>query len=74
MKISITTAVKLDAKQISSFEKTLSGQLKTANPVFVYVVDPSVLGGIKLTIGSRELDGTLRARLTQVEQQLIAHL
>ena len=33
-------------------------------------VDPSVLGGVRLEFAGRELDGTLRQRLSGIEKTL----
>lgn len=35
------------------------------------IIDPSILGGIKLRIGSRELDYTVKNKLSQLKQQLL---
>lgn len=74
MTIKVTTAVELTKVQRTTIEKTLSAKFKTQHPEVEYVVDPKVLGGVKLTIGSRELDGTLQARLQQVRTVLTQNI
>jgi F-type H+-transporting ATPase subunit delta len=74
MKSIITTAIELSDKQKATMEKSLAAKLKQENLELVFRVDSSVLGGIRITIGSREFDGTLKARLNSVAQQLSAHL
>ena len=74
MKSIITTAVELSDKQKATMEKALAAKVKDMQLDFIYRVDPAVLGGLRITIGSREFDGTLRARLNLIAQQLTAHL
>lgn len=64
----VTTAVALTKKQLN----TLTDALEKKYPAVVVheVVDPAVLGGIKVTIGSREIDATLEHKLQQVRRAL----
>jgi F-type H+-transporting ATPase subunit delta len=41
-------------------------------PVLVPHVDPSLLGGLKIRIGDRQLDATVRTRLDNIRTQIIA--
>lgn len=38
-----------------------------------FLVDPSLVGGMRLTVGSQQYDGTIRARLHAIEEQ-VAHV
>lgn len=67
--VKVTTAFELSAQHTATIEKTLTQKLG-GKPTFEYQVDPQVIGGIKLTIGSRELDGTIKAKLTQLRDRL----
>ena len=71
--IKVTTAIALSDALQAKVEKTLSAKVGKGAK-FEYVVDPQVLGGIKMTIGSRELDGTLRAKLAQIHERLTANI
>lgn len=63
--IQVTSAVKLSEKQC---EKLLQGfQKKYSKVELKETVDPSVLGGLKVTVGSVQYDATLRHKLTQLE-------
>ncbi len=42
------------------------------DPVLVESVDPAVLGGLRLQVGDRMIDATLRARLDGLKNQLLA--
>ncbi len=70
--VKITTAIELSSAQRTKIEKALSAKVKASGAQFEYVVDSQVLGGIKVALGSHELDGTLRARLEQVHERLVA--
>lgn len=41
-------------------------------PVLLEHVEPSLLGGLRIRIGDRQLDGTVRTRLDNLKQQLLA--
>jgi F-type H+-transporting ATPase subunit delta len=58
----VTTAVKLTAAQ----EKGLKAALRQAlgkDPEIATVVDPEILGGLKVRVGSRLYDASLRSKL-----------
>lgn len=74
LKVQITTAVELTDAQVSVIEQTLQKKFAGQTVAFEYKVTAKVLGGIKIIVGSREFDGTLRARLEQVHQQLTQQL
>jgi F0F1-type ATP synthase delta subunit len=70
MKVTITTAVELSVKQRETMEIALQKKHPVGRLTFAYKVDPNVLGGVKLMIGSRELDGTVRGRMNQIADRL----
>lgn len=70
VKVQITTAIELSSTQISTIEKALRSKMAKQELSFEYKVDPNILGGIRLIVGSREFDGTLQKRLEQIRQQL----
>lgn len=65
----IRTAFPLTAEQ----EKELQAQLKTAtgsNVILDVKVDASLLGGMVVTVGSRQLDDSVKAKLVQLKKSL----
>ncbi len=66
--ITITTAQKLDAAQLRELSTLVESKIGTAE--YVQVVDPKVLGGLKITIGDQEFDATLAGKLKKLESQL----
>jgi F-type H+-transporting ATPase subunit delta len=66
----VTTAVALDEVQSQRLAKALSGIYKRAVQVNV-VLDPAVIGGIRVQIGDEVLDGTILRRLQEAERALM---
>lgn len=70
-KVTITTATKLTADQLktltSSLEKKYGKTVKIDT-----VIDPSILGGVVITIGSRQVDNSYKTRIHALEQQVLA--
>lgn len=73
-KVQITTAIALPKAQAEAIEKKLRASFDQNSLVFEYRVDTDVVGGIRVIVGSREFDGTLRTRLEQLRQTLTAQL
>lgn len=72
-KVIVTTAIALSAKQKDTLKTALSKKIGSEFTL-EEVVLPDVIGGIKIRIGSRELDGSLKSKLEQLHQQLLKHL
>jgi F-type H+-transporting ATPase subunit delta len=67
----VTTAIELGAAEREQVARELSKQLKKDVRVTV-VVDPGVIGGLKLQYGDRVVDATVAARLQQLRRRLAA--
>jgi F-type H+-transporting ATPase subunit delta len=67
----VTTAIELSAADRERVAEQLSKQLKKDVSVTV-VVDPRVIGGLKLQYGDRVVDATVAARLEQLRRRLAA--
>lgn len=67
-KVTITSAVALSAAQ----RKTLADAIekKHGKVELVEEINPAVLGGVKVTIDSEQIDATVAAKLKQVQNQL----
>jgi len=62
----VTSAIKLTAAQ----EKTIAAELKKAfgkDPEITTTVDPAILGGLKVKVGSKLFDASLKSRLDQLK-------
>jgi len=68
MKVTITSAVALTKTQVS---KLVTGLEKKHGSLEVdQVVDPAVIGGVKVRLGSTTYDSTVAARLNTLAGQL----
>ena len=68
--VTITTAVSLSKSQL----KTVTDAIKAkygADLSIEQLVDPEVVGGVKITIGSKQLDATIQNQLSYLKNQLL---
>lgn len=72
VKVTITTASKLDAKSVETLRKAFVRAGKKAE--FELRIDPQVIGGIKIVMGSKAIDMTVAGQLSQVKKQLLAQV
>lgn len=70
VKVIVTTARELAKSEIAEIEKKLLKKY-SAGVELSLLVDPRVLGGIKLNMGTEEVDATVAASLRAVKQQLL---
>lgn len=69
LKVTATSAVELTKKQVDSIVRAVEKKQKSAVE-FKQVVDPAVIAGIKLTVGSEEIDATVYTKLEKLHAQL----
>lgn len=67
----VVTAKKLDDDLLDSLRSALA-QRTRKDVVLTEVVDPEVLGGLRVNIGDRVLDGTVRRTLQDMRRSLAA--
>ncbi|MBI1952853.1 MAG: ATP synthase F1 subunit delta [Candidatus Omnitrophica bacterium] len=67
----ITTAHPLSSSQVELAAKALGGRLGK-RVVLERSVDPGLLGGLRVVLGSTQMDGSLAAVLQEVREQLLA--
>lgn len=69
MKALVESAVKLDDKQLKELgallKKKIGSEVTLTNQV-----KPEILGGLRVTLGSRRIDVSLLGKLAQVKKQL----
>ena len=71
VRATVTTAIDLDATERDRVEGELSKRLDKEVRLSV-VVDPRILGGMKLQYGDRVVDGSVATRLEQLRRRLAA--
>lgn len=69
IKATATTAVAMTKEQIDELTEKLT---KTSGKTVTLAneVDPSIIGGVFIQIGDKIIDGTLKRRLTEIEDRL----
>lgn len=70
VRVMVYSAMPLADDQQRQIEERVRSRFQL-EPVLVPVVDPSLLGGLKIRIGDQQYDGTVRTRLDLLRQQLI---
>lgn len=65
----VTAAAPLAAKQLTALEKTLSGRYGQALRVNL-IIDPTIVGGLRVQIGDDVIDGTVASRLADLRIRL----
>jgi len=71
VRATVTTAIELGARDRERVAGELSKQLKKDVRVTV-MVDPRIIGGMRLQYGDRIVDGSVAARLEQLRRRLAA--
>ncbi len=69
MTITITTAIDLDADYIADIAAKIADakELDMETIDVDHIVDPTVVGGLKVRIGARTVDATLKRRLQDIK-------
>jgi F-type H+-transporting ATPase subunit delta len=70
LRVLVFSAVPISDAQRQTIEERVRIRFNL-EPVLVPIHDPALLGGLKIRIGDRQFDGTVRARLELIRQQLI---
>jgi F-type H+-transporting ATPase subunit delta len=66
----VTSAVSLDDGQREALKKQLNEQFHF-EPMLEETIDPELLGGLVVRVGDWQFDGTVKARLNQLKNQLL---
>jgi F-type H+-transporting ATPase subunit delta len=71
LKVNVTTAVPLSAGAREDVARAVRDRVGS-EPVLVAHVDPAILGGMKLRIGDRQIDASVRTRIDNLRHQILA--
>lgn len=67
----VTTAAPMDNAQLARVKQSL--ERRTGKNILIRTkVDPDILGGVVARVGDEVIDGSVRNRLTKLQQQLLA--
>lgn len=69
--VCITTAIPLSEAKISEYAEIISRKLNVKTDVSSKC-DPSLIGGMVVRVGDKQLDGSIARRLKEIEKQLTA--
>lgn len=72
-KAQVTTAAQLDEAQTVIVKKALE-KITDKKILMQTRVDPSILGGVVARVGDQIIDGSIRQRLTALQQQLLTNV
>ena len=72
--VTATSAIEFTKGQVEIIEKAVKDKYKVSSVTIEKVVNPNVIGGVKLTINSVEYDGTVQGKLAAVKSQLMSQL
>jgi len=67
MQVVITSATELTSAQLEKIEKAVTKKYGK-NVQFRTAVNPSLIGGLTITLGSRQLDGSLKYKLSLLQK------
>lgn len=70
LKVTITSAIDLTSSQVKKIKGAVEKKHKESNVELKQVVDPSVIAGLKVTIGSEEIDATAYSKLENLHLQI----
>lgn len=69
--VTVTSAVPLNSQAMARLEKIVKEHLKGGSPEFSIKIDPEIVGGFIITIGSERLDASVAGELKALRQSLI---
>ncbi|MBI3817585.1 MAG: ATP synthase F1 subunit delta [Planctomycetes bacterium] len=67
----IESATALSPQELRSAEEAISGRVRRKVTLTPHV-DPSLMGGVRVTVGSRRFDATVRSRLEELRGRMLA--
>lgn len=68
----VTTAIELSDRQRSQIKDQVIGFTGARNVELSVEIDPSLLGGLIIKVGSQVIDASLRTQLRRIGQQLVS--
>ncbi len=69
-----TSALELTKVQVETISTAVKKKYDVSSVTIEKVVNPALIGGIKLTINSVEFDGTVQGKLAKIRSQLLNQL
>jgi F-type H+-transporting ATPase subunit delta len=71
LNVVVSSAVSLTAGQLEKIKKAVAKKYGKDASVAT-VVDPNLIGGVTITLGSRQFDGSVKGKIARIKQSLEA--
>ena len=71
LKALLYTSYMMDTRMMGTFKSTLEKKLHTQLQLYVNL-DPDILGGVRLVMGNKILDGSVKKRFEDLKRKLLA--
>lgn len=68
----VYSARELSSDELKQLEQVFAAKLNKTSLRLETIVDPSIIGGVKLKIGNRIYDGSVSGKLARIERSLLA--
>lgn len=69
----ISSRIKIDKKIVDEIEDFIKKRYKAKNTVLEFMVDETLLGGIKIEVGDEIIDTTLKNKIKKLKNYLITN-
>ncbi|MDY0394225.1 ATP synthase F1 subunit delta [Virgibacillus halophilus] len=69
-KAKVYSVRKLTDDELNKLGMTIAGRFQKNTIQFENIVDPSILGGVKIRLGNTILDGTVSSKLKRIERSM----
>lgn len=70
VRVYVTSAVALNENELSRIGDVIQARMNL-KPIMVSIVDPSILGGVKIRVGDRQYDATVKTRIENIRNQIL---
>lgn len=68
--VTVITAVKLDSKQEDKIVASLDKKIGTKKYTLTKEVNPNIIGGVQIRVGSKLYDGSVISKINRIKQSL----
>ena len=72
-KVNIVSAAPLDKENRKRIDSIVAQETGPGTLEYSYSVDPSLVGGFKVSVGNKEIDASVKARLDALKRHLMAN-
>lgn len=70
VRVYVTSAVPLDEQALAAIGAGVKNSFQL-DPILVPLIDPSILGGVKIRVGDKQYDATVRTRIENIRNQIL---